>query len=81
MASGPAQPPPPHGDGAGDRSEAQASRPDALAGAAGERFGPLALTRVSKDDGRALILYGHDESQAEPDDAAAAEPERQDDPA
>jgi hypothetical protein len=22
-----------------------------------ERFGPLTLTRVSKDDGRALILY------------------------
>jgi hypothetical protein len=84
MASGPAQPPPPeqpHGDGAGARSKAQASEPDAQASAAGERFGPLTVTRVSKDDGRALILYGHDESHAElDDDAAAAEPKRQDDP-
>jgi hypothetical protein len=27
----------------------------------GERFGPLALARVGKDDGRALIVYSHEE--------------------
>jgi hypothetical protein len=84
MASGPAQPPPPeqpHDDSAGDRSGAQASEPDPLEQAADERFGPLSVTRVSKDDGRALILYSHDESQpALDDEAAVAEPERQDDP-
>jgi hypothetical protein len=84
MASGPAQPPPPrqpHGDSSGDRSEAQPGEGDALGHAADERFGPLSVTRVSKDDGRALILYGHDESQAEPGDAPTAAPERRDDPA
>jgi hypothetical protein len=85
MASGPAQPPPPeqpHGDSAGDRLGARASEPEPLEHTADEHFGPLSVTRVSKDDGRALILYGHDESQSELDDeAAVAEPERQDDPA
>jgi hypothetical protein len=27
----------------------------------GERFGPLVLARVGKDDGRALIIYSHEE--------------------
>jgi hypothetical protein len=26
-----------------------------------ERFGPLALERMAKDDGRALIVYSHEE--------------------
>ena len=30
-----------------------------------ERFGPLALARTRKDDGRALILYAHDERDRE----------------
>jgi hypothetical protein len=29
----------------------------------GERFGPLALARVGKDDGRALIIYSHEEHE------------------
>jgi hypothetical protein len=34
------------------------------ASARGERFGPLAVERYAKDDGRALILYRH-EGQAQ----------------
>jgi hypothetical protein len=30
-------------------------------GGTGERFGPLVLARVGKDDGRALIIYSHEE--------------------
>jgi hypothetical protein len=41
----------------------------------------LTITRVVKDDGRALILYGHAESSAELDDETAAEPERRSGPA
>jgi hypothetical protein len=32
-------------------------------GATGERFGPLALARVGKDDGRALIIYSHEDHE------------------
>ena len=29
----------------------------------GERFGPLTLARTGKEDGRALILYWHEERE------------------
>jgi hypothetical protein len=52
MAWETAEPPAPESPQAG-RSEQRSE--DAQA----ERFGPVALTRVRKDDGRALILYRH----------------------
>jgi len=69
-----------------DRASAASSRQDDVELGAGERSGPLTVTRVVKDDGRSLILYGHAESQAElaqaeRDDSAAHEPERRDGPA
>jgi hypothetical protein len=43
-----------------------------------QRYGPLAIARVHKDDGRALILYGHAEVQSEgasePQSEGASEP-------
>jgi hypothetical protein len=43
----------------------------------GERFGPLAIERLAKADGRALILYSHAE-QAEREPLERAErPERE----
>lgn len=35
------------------------------AGARGEREGPLVISRLRKDDGRALILYSHASSEAQ----------------
>ena len=50
MAGQPSEPPPePPSDGAGAAGDGPQS--DA------ERFGPLALERRRKDDGRALIIY------------------------
>ena len=64
MASGPAEPPSPE-QPQDARSERSAPTPrrreDTPEQPPGERFGPLTITRVVKDDGRALILYGHDE--------------------
>jgi hypothetical protein len=44
------------------REPAAPSTPGGGESAVGERFGPLAIERVAKADGRALILY----SRAEP---------------
>jgi hypothetical protein len=60
MAVGPAQPPSPK-QPHGDRPlppEHDETTPET---ASDERFGPLTITRVHKDDGRALILYSHNE--------------------
>lgn len=43
----------------GPRDRGRDPREDA--GATGERFGELSLTRLEKDDGRSLILYAHPE--------------------
>jgi hypothetical protein len=93
MPSDPGQPPSPERPqterpqsvGAGDRAGAASGGQDGVELEGEERSGPLTITRVSKDDGRALILYGHDEAQAglaqaELEDAAAREPERGDGP-
>ena len=52
MAGTPAPPPPPGSVEGPDRSDAAQAAP------ASERYGPLAVSRNLKDDGRALILYG-----------------------
>jgi hypothetical protein len=78
MPSDPGQPPSPERPqsvGAGDRAGAASGGHDGVELEGDERSGPLTITRVSKDDGRALILYGHDEAQAELEDAAAREAE------
>ncbi len=83
MPSGPAQPPPPERPsraGSGDRASAASGEQDRVESGAEERYGPLTITRVVKDDGRSLILYGHDESEAELDGDAAREPRRRDGP-
>jgi hypothetical protein len=51
MARKPAAPPPSGGAESGDC----------------ERFGPLAIARVGKDDGRALIIYSHAERETHED--------------
>ncbi|MEA2207985.1 MAG: hypothetical protein QOF54_462 [Solirubrobacteraceae bacterium] len=75
MARGPATPPagePPR-RGLGDARRAP-EEPPQTPGAAGEpplgdeRYGPLAVLRTHKDDGRALILYS-DERREPPDEA------------
>lgn len=38
-----------------------------------ERYGPLAIGRMSKDDGRSLILYSHDEDGGESAPAPASD--------
>ena len=84
MPSGPAQPPPPeqpHSPREDDLSSTPAVEQDGPEHRPEERSGPLTITRVVKDDGRSLILYGHDESQAELEDALAREGERRDGPA
>jgi hypothetical protein len=88
MAAGPAQPPSPEQpqDGrsyAGAQSSARgAGAPEQPPVAADdEPYGPLTIARLRKDDGRSLILYGHDGAQAELDDSAASQPDRQDSPA
>jgi hypothetical protein len=89
MPSDPGQPPSPERPqsvGGEDRASAASGGHDDAALGAEERSGPLTITRVSKDDGRSLILYSHDESQAElaqaeREDATAREPEDRDGPA
>jgi hypothetical protein len=51
MAGTPAETPPSGG------SESDSSEEHELRWQAGERYGPLAVTRHRKEDGRALILY------------------------
>ncbi len=41
--------------------------PSGSAAAAAERYGPLELRRLVKDDGRALIVYRRDEPPEEPE--------------
>jgi hypothetical protein len=69
MAAGPDQPPspeqPPNAGSAG-RAPQPPRAGDASQEASGERYGPLGLTRIRKDDGRSLILYSHDEQQPQP---------------
>jgi hypothetical protein len=89
MPSSPLQPPSPErpqSAGGKDRTSAASGNEDDVELGAEERSGPLTITRVVKDDGRSLILYGHAESQAElaqaeREDATAREPEGRDDPA
>jgi hypothetical protein len=89
MPSGPAQPPSPkrpQSAGADDRSRPDRGEHESVELEAEKRSGPLTITRVVKDDGRSLILYGHAESQAElaeaeREDATAREPEGRDGPA
>jgi len=89
MPSDPGQPPSPErpqSAGGGNRASAASGGRDNVTLGAEERSGPLTITRVVKDDGRSLILYGHAESQAElaqaeRDDATAREPEDRDGPA
>jgi hypothetical protein len=84
MSSGPAQPPSPEqpqSAGAKDRAGAASDEQDGVELRADERTGPLTIMRVAKDDGRSLILYGHDESPAELEAATACELERRDGPA
>jgi hypothetical protein len=85
MPAGPVQPPSPEPpqDGRADaraqtpaRGEDAPGQPPDTAG--GECFGPLTLMRLRKDDGRSLILYGHDETQTKLGDAAALQPDRRD---
>jgi hypothetical protein len=52
--------------GAGERAPAPPAAGEASREATDERYGPLELTRVRKDDGRSLILYSHDEQQPQP---------------
>jgi len=49
--------------------------------AQGQRYGILALARMRKDDGRALILYSHAEDGVEAAEAAAAAPAKGGEPA
>jgi len=74
MASGSATPP------AEDPPEPGSGDPpgDPTSGATGgdERYGPLAVRRTRKDDGRALILYSDARpGRSEIDDAAGDRPE------
>jgi hypothetical protein len=86
MPSDPAQPPSPkrpQSAGADDRPSPAPGEQQSVELAVEERSGPLTITRVVKDDGRSLILYGHAESQAElaeagREDSAAREAERAD---
>jgi hypothetical protein len=58
------QPPQPSRSDAGGADRPLRSSP------AGERIGPLAIARHSKDDGRALILYSSDPQQRRDADGA-----------
>jgi hypothetical protein len=62
MARKPAAPPPPGGAESGESGDretvAARGRSDPP-----ERFGPLAVARMAKDDGRALIIYSHEEHE------------------
>ncbi len=64
MSPAPSGPPPSEpvrgGGAAGERPSAPAERPpgsEPRAGEEHERFGPLELTRIHKDDGRELIFF------------------------
>ncbi|HWG08903.1 MAG TPA: hypothetical protein VN672_07835 [Solirubrobacteraceae bacterium] len=58
MTSGPHErTPPERGDGAAERT------PEPEAETARERFGPLTLLRTRKADGRALLLFSHEEAE------------------
>jgi hypothetical protein len=65
MAADSAEPPAreePHGSGRSSGSGGEQRRqPDARKPS--ERFGELSILRTSKDDGRALIIYSHDEHE------------------
>jgi hypothetical protein len=66
MAADSAEPPArvePHGSGQSSGSGGeQRQQPDARKPPS-ERFGELSILRTSKDDGRALIIYSHDEHE------------------
>jgi hypothetical protein len=54
--------PEPGGSPAPDRQAGEPAAPGAPAAAGGhgeERFGPLAVRRIAKDDGRALLVFEH----------------------
>jgi hypothetical protein len=69
MARKPAAPPPSGGAEPGRPKIGEpAARGDRTGtgerfGPSGERFGPLALARLGKDDGRALIIYSHEDHE------------------
>jgi hypothetical protein len=69
MARKPAAPPPSGGAAPGrpkigePAARGDRGRTGERFGVTGERFGPLALARVGKDDGRALIIYSHEEHE------------------
>jgi hypothetical protein len=78
MVVGPVQPPspqqPPDGRSS-DRPPPPGHEDAASEQTSEERFGPLTITRVAKDDGRALSLYSHDEEPAPAtDDTSVSEP-------
>jgi hypothetical protein len=54
MARKPAAPPPSSGPSESEPHTEHVERPGRR-----ERFGPVSIARHVKDDGRALILYGH----------------------
>jgi|tagenome__1003787_1003787.scaffolds.fasta_scaffold20577264_2 hypothetical protein len=58
----------------GSSSQGPAAEPGATDGSDGtaERYGPLQVLRMRKDDGRQLIAY----SRAEPADGGSGAPER-----
>ena len=62
MARKPAAPPPSGGAESGESGDRKAvaarGRRDPP-----ERVGPLAIARMDKDDGRALIIYSHEEHE------------------
>jgi hypothetical protein len=83
MPSAPAHPPSPERPQSAREDERSSAAPSEQGRAEREReerSGPLTITRVRKDDGRSLILYGHDETQAELDDATAHQPQRMPEP-
>jgi hypothetical protein len=65
--------PVPHAHGAAE-SHRDGGGPEQRAGRGetGERFGPVAVARLRKDDGRALILYSHDEDAGDATDRPPA---------
>ena len=58
MAGKPTEPPPAERSGVGRRADGRERE------RRGERTGPVAITRLVKDDGRALILYTAQEGRA-----------------
>jgi hypothetical protein len=82
MAVGPAQPPSPEqprGAHSSDRPPPPDGADATAEQGAEQRFGPLTIARVEKDDGRALILYSHDEEPSpQKSDVSATGPDRRD---